>query len=625
MTNVDSDSAECPFCAVRCDFETAKVCEHFIHPEDEVSFERAYWTLFPYPESTTNCCETVIARDLLRALQDEGVKDVVAICWPDCDPLESLSGYDRIDVGDGGFYSPSRTYFRRLCETMNAVAKARDEKVEGILKDYRDFQAAWDELYEQMQEVAGDELAGNSVWDYLCSFAPNKSFERELRSAGSPEDRGAGAIIFRLFQSRGGHRDMGWDSLGEFEEYAALALNHPERIPEATNALRTLIEGAARAHMSKQADKVAAPAENSGDESENTPASDEDSTLLMMAPSPDPSPPDSNRSLGEIRKVPGELLAQLEKLEQENQRLEKSATELHAKNIQLELELHKVRSALLVQSSKVRSLRGAITEEKGRIFAHCPNTQYWLISLDTPAAGRLNWGKAIVTLGRDPVDDEFLDELLEMKALIAMEPGCVDAEVMIVGRESCDITQVRKQISARRGRPLRIYSQEMALLALATGRDPFEALPEGLQEMGRSHPVLSLLMEDKFEWPALCQTTSGGGGLVIGDWNPNSPLTAMGYHVGREFTDSRARRVVLQNIVEGELIFPDGTHPKIKKDWGKPQSKMRLRRIALHLVQNITLPGRKETHQLASEHWRADYKWLKDQYGKLAGGGWPSF
>jgi hypothetical protein len=145
-----------------------------------------------------------------------------------------------------------------------------------------------------------------------------------------------------------------------------------------------------------------------------------------------------------------------------------------------------------------------------------------------------------------------------------------------------------------------------------------------LEEMGKSHPVLRELMEDKFEWPALHRRRSAAAAVIeIAKWNSLSPLTAMGYHTGREFTNARERRERLADIVEGRLVFPDGFSAERKNVWGLPASRQRIKKVALQLVQNISLPGQSPFLGLAAEHWESDYEWLKKQYPKGGSGGWP--
>jgi hypothetical protein len=328
--------------------------------------------------------------------------------------------------------------------------------------------------------------------------------------------------------------------------------------------------------------------------------------------------------LRESRKIAQEFSDQTAALLRSNSRYKARAKKAEANAEDLRSEVSRLSRQLGNRTPRNEKLADKIADEAGRLFAHCPETRLWLLSLEHYEDADIGWSNAIVTLGRDPLDEEFFDALLDDKQFTPFEAGCRDASIMIVGRESCSMSDVYKQIAARRGDGLRVYSQEMAVIALATGCDPFEASEEALEEMGKSHPVLRELMEDKFEWPALHRRRSAAAAVIeIAKWNPLSPLTAMGYHTGREFTNARERRERLADIVEGRLVFPDGFSAHRRNEWGFPGSRQRIKKVALQLVQNISLPGQSPFLGLAAEHWESDYEWLKRQYPKGGAGGWP--
>lgn len=274
------------------------------------------------------------------------------------------------------------------------------------------------------------------------------------------------------------------------------------------------------------------------------------------------------------------------------------------------------------QRTKLGRINSSVALQTGVLFAHCPAVQQWIASLET-TADDLGWSDEVASVGDKPFQLRFVDHVLIKHGFTPVECGAAQAEVLIVGRDEADCEQVEKQIDARKGKPLRVYSQEMAFLALFTGHDPFDAGDEALTEMGQSHAVLSRLMHDAFEWPALYRKASSRTVVIGEDWNPNSPLTAMGYHVGRDFGNARQRRAILRDIVEGELSFPRGISRATKAEWGDPGSKARLLRIADQFRRNFNLSGKKYTHQKAAGHWEADYKWLRENYGRAIRFRWP--
>lgn len=318
-------------------------------------------------------------------------------------------------------------------------------------------------------------------------------------------------------------------------------------------------------------------------------------------------------------------VAKIRSLEQAKLRLQSKLEAADLEMVAKAAELRKVNGVFRAARLEKNRLSKQIEEEAGRIFAHCPLFTKWLLSLDEPAA-RLSWSERIVTLGSDPLDENFFDHLLLRDGFDAVPPGTDSASIMIVGRKNCPLSKVLQHIKSRRGRSISIYSQELALFALATKCDPLDAGEDVLLEVGATHPVLAQLMEGAFEWPALERRSRGDTvppPVSIGEWNDSSPLTAMGYHAGRDFTDARERRDILARIIEGRLLFPDGFDRATKDAWGKPGSRQRILRVAEHLRQNINWPGQRINNECAARQWMADFKWLKSTYGH--GGSWPRF
>lgn len=267
-----------------------------------------------------------------------------------------------------------------------------------------------------------------------------------------------------------------------------------------------------------------------------------------------------------------------------------------------------------------------ISSATGRIFACCPLVAEWLAAL-TDSESILTWSKQVVTLGQSPFNEPFFDGLLRRNGHEPYQPGSEEAGVMIIGREGWDADNIQEQIEARAGMSLRIYSQEMALIALLTGIDPFSAGEDVLREMGRGHPALEHLMEDAFEWPSF---GSGGDDSIYIDaetWRKQTPLTAMGYHVGVTSGLTQAkRRNILHRIFTGHLIFPADFSSTERLEWGQPGSSQRLQKIAQQIAKNIHLQGGRLGHDsTAVTQWRSDLDWLKAEYydGKRLRFRWP--
>jgi DNA topoisomerase-3 len=256
------------------------------------------------------------------------------------------------------------------------------------------------------------------------------------------------------------------------------------------------------------------------------------------------------------------------------------------------------------------------------LLSECGATKTWVASLRAVSAN-LHWTRHVAILGYGPFSTDILRSIISLQGHEIAPAGDYRAGVLVVGRNDCSLDVVLQHIKSRGSSPLRIYSQEMVMLALFLGNDPFKADQEVLEEMGRSHPILAALMEGPFEWPVLIQSDLRSSLTIDVDWNPNSPLTAMGYHVGRGYTDTKKRRSILARIVESQLVFPAGTTETLKTKWGAPYSKVRLRKIAAHFRLNVNLPGKKPTHLVAAKHWLSDYRWLGEKYGQQLRMKWP--
>ena len=176
--------------------------------------------------------------------------------------------------------------------------------------------------------------------------------------------------------------------------------------------------------------------------------------------------------------------------------------------------------------------------------------------------------------------------------------------------------------------PVRIYSQEMFLFWVMAGMDPFDADRSVLEEFGRGHPALDYLTTLGFDWPE-CKyfpSTSSGEGLDTDDWPGTSPLTALGYHVGKSgIADDNIRQRILERAFLGRLpIVGDSAY---MKEWGSPNKAARLKKIAYKLANEIEKARRRsDDRELAIAHWKTDLVWLKRKFytGRFRFQ-WPSY
>jgi hypothetical protein len=315
----------------------------------------------------------------------------------------------------------------------------------------------------------------------------------------------------------------------------------------------------------------------------------------------------------------GSLRQQNRKLEGQNSKvgtLKIQVSDLRSRNDLLrkkiaELEVHARESA-----HEFKSLRNedAADELESGCWDTGPLTRHWLIELET--RGQLNLGEYACLDGEGPLSENVTSEVLGRHGFSVYAVPDEDVEVLVVGREGWSEEALESQVEAREGNTLKVYSQEMMLLALITGCDPFDEDEDLIREMGKGHPALEFLMGLDFKWPSVSCGT--GEGIVITDaaWHENSPLTAMGYRVGYSGLDLLSRRGKLVQIVNNRIQFPGDFSAAEKRKWGSPRSVTRLEQVAVHMVRNISLFGSRPNYKVAVSEWREDLAWLKKTYYK---------
>jgi hypothetical protein len=217
-----------------------------------------------------------------------------------------------------------------------------------------------------------------------------------------------------------------------------------------------------------------------------------------------------------------------------------------------------------------------------------------------------------VIVGEGPYDNTELTIYLEGQEFLPVPPGSADASIMIVGRDDWSEEELELQIEAREGLELRVYSQEMLLLAIALGRDPLEEcdFDQLVSLFASDHSALQYLIESGFEWPNVgtgdLEDTPSREGWGVKE----SPLHLMGYHVGRSSDlTTRERHRILKSAYEGPLIsIPIRSY---MREWGRPKTARRLWRMAHHVAHLANSQGRGK--KIAGTHWAQDLRWMKKE------------
>lgn len=292
-------------------------------------------------------------------------------------------------------------------------------------------------------------------------------------------------------------------------------------------------------------------------------------------------------------------------------------------------DINAVNNTLKIEQKKVLSLQANLDKVKDQILKSTvsdpgvfsdPILLRWLVEGATPDKRGVTNGWLTQT-GQGPWTDYSIIEICRELGYEFWELPDGEVEKLIVGRENWSKADLLAQIEARQGDVLRIYSQEMFIAKLITGRDPFDAEDENLLlAFANGHPALSFLMTLSDPWPVICE----GDRYSIeevgrGDYGVDeTPLHLLGYHVGAtsDLSDSRRHELLAECFQTSSLKFTDTSTASYKKKWGRSLSAQRLYRIAIHIKYLADTQGLDKRKSIARQEWINDLSWLKKTYYK---------
>lgn len=221
--------------------------------------------------------------------------------------------------------------------------------------------------------------------------------------------------------------------------------------------------------------------------------------------------------------------------------------------------------------------------------------------------------EALGTLGSGPFDEAEFDEFLAELG-VEVYPVSDGPECVVVGRESWTMASLEELIRLRADQALKVYSQEMLIVYLVSGTDPFDEDIEFVRRFGDGHPALEFLATYGFDWPTT-HVFGGGGTTVDGAWPQVGLLRHMGYRVGKTNPiPTVARRAILRRVFLSETLRRVES-PAYMAEWGNAASSARLQKLANTLATFCQNEKRRANPPWeAIEQREGDLAWIRDEF-----------
>ena len=242
----------------------------------------------------------------------------------------------------------------------------------------------------------------------------------------------------------------------------------------------------------------------------------------------------------------------------------------------------------------------------------------WLAQDGTPDCIGLDEDSQLGWSGVGSYDPDAFDRLLIELGIQQYALPHPSITHVVVGRVGWSKEDLLTQIDMRQGQTLRVYSQEMLLAALITGRDPLDCEdPEVLDCFKKGHPALEFLAESELEWPSFSASDTSEIDVVGGEslGVTESPLHALGYKVGEtSWLSQKERQEILRDAFEMQDL-PWVESDAYMEKWGAARSHQRLWRIAFHLAMLLNGPvGRDWRKPQTRRDWLEDLQWLHEKF-----------
>lgn len=333
-------------------------------------------------------------------------------------------------------------------------------------------------------------------------------------------------------------------------------------------------------------------------------------------------------------------IRKLEREREKNLALAREAKKLLATFNALGDEIASLKNALISKEKQYEKLKDKYDELTERfesagtaagieaLLEH-PKIRAWLFQGGDPESLSIEHGYLAMS-GQGPWQDAIFQSYVEELGYDLWLLPDQDVEHVVVGRYGWSKAELLAQIDLREFSNIRIYSQEMFVIKLMTGLDPFDAEEidqELFDAFADGHPALEFLRSLPLPWPDVSYRDVEDIKPPPAELAGESPLHIMGYKVGTTspLTVTERRRILVQCFEAKQLEFTDVSDDAYKQRWGRPYSAMRLHRMAWHLKYLADTMGKDPRRLQAGEHWAQDLNWLKQNYyqkfrGKFS---WP--
>jgi hypothetical protein len=343
---------------------------------------------------------------------------------------------------------------------------------------------------------------------------------------------------------------------------------------------------------------------------------------------------------GKVRRLERELVNKAHQSDLAQEQLKDAAKKVESQSEQIQKLQEKARNIRREKLQQARDLTSQVGELEKQIAAirrKLHTAARVNDRLKESAAGsadlqpQLNWLTAslganmailhpeAVLAGEQPFSRNEIARHLRARGIKSRSATSSGVEVMIVGRSGWTELDLESQIYARAGSVLRVYSQELALMSLAVGRDILVDAPRDfLLGLAKNHPALAFLAQSELGWPD-CHPPTLPEKFEPFEFDrgnvDQSPLKQLGYTVGKtQGLEKKRRQAILRAAFVGDIPW---THSdEYMFEWGQSGTRRRLWRMAQHLAWLAKNWSRMPSHRFAVDDWRDDLVFLRTAFFK---------